>query len=267
MCTAINMLSSDLFGRTLDLEQSLGEEIIITPSGFDFNGFKTKYSIIGVAAERCGMPLYFDGMNERGLCAAALSYPQFAFYNEEKKGALNIPSYSLLPYILGSCENVEDAQKLLFQVNVTNASFSKELPPSPLHWMISDKSSSICAEPDRDGLSLHPDRFNVLTNSPGFDHHALRVCDCMSLTPAPPKNRRLHTIPAEWALWGFPVTFPQALGLSAPFFLLITRISPKNPWGISFILWTRWRSRTVSSLQKTARASVPFTPPAPTEKI
>lgn len=189
MCTAINIKSSELFGRTLDLERSYGEEVVITPTGYDFGGFRTKYSIIGVAAVKEDIPLYFDGMNEKGLCAAALNYPHFAVYRKKKADALNLPSFQLLPYILGNCSSVEEAFRLLSEANITDASFSRELPPSPLHWIISDRNSSICAEPNKDGLSLHEDPFNVLTNAPSFEYHSLKVCDLMDVSPLPPKNR------------------------------------------------------------------------------
>ena len=188
MCTAINMRSTELFGRTLDLEKSLGEEIVITPSGYNFTRFRTRYSIIGVAAVRNGIPLYFDGMNEKGLCAAALNYPQFAVYGKEKAGALNLPSFDFLPYVLGNCESVEDAYSLLSNANITDTPFSAEISPSPLHWIIADKISSLCAEPDKNRLNLYPNPFNVLTNAPDFNYHTLRICDCMALSPDPSKN-------------------------------------------------------------------------------
>ena len=188
MCTAVNIKSSGLFGRTLDLEKSYGEEIVITPTGHPFGAFHTKYSIIGVAAVINDTPLYFDGMNERGLCAAALNYPRFAVYHKEKPDCLNLPSFQLLPYILGNCESVDEAWALLSEVNVTDTPFSEALPPSPLHWIISDKDSSICAEPNGEGLTLHRNPYDLLTNAPSFDYHSLRVCDYMGLSPRPPKN-------------------------------------------------------------------------------
>ena len=188
MCTAVNMRTSNLFGRTLDLERSFDQEVVVTPSGFSFGEFRTKYSIIGVAATKNNTPLYFDGMNETGLCAAALNYPNFAFYNKKKTGLLNLPSYLILPYVLGNCATVREAWELLSWVNVTDTAFSKELPPSPLHWIISHKDSSICAEPHKGGLTLRHDQFDVLTNAPDFDYHSLRVCDYMALSPHQPKN-------------------------------------------------------------------------------
>ena len=190
MCTAINMhKSSHLFGRTLDLEINLGQEVIQTPKDFPYEGFKTKYSIIGAGIVRDGIPLYFDGMNEQGLCAAALNYPNFAFYRKEKNACLNLPSYALLPYILGNCANLNEARELLYKINITDTPFSPHTPPSPLHWIFADNMGAICAEPERNGLRVHEDIFGVLTNAPSFEHHQLRVCDLSGISPTPPENR------------------------------------------------------------------------------
>ena len=190
MCTAISMLGSrHLFGRTLDLEMSLGEQVVITPAHFSFGSFSTKYSIIGAAIVRDGVPLYFDGMNEKGLCAAALNYPDHAFYNEEKAGMLNTPSFDLLPLILGLCENAAEVRELLGKINITDTPFSDDLRPTPLHWLIADKDLALCAEPDRCGLSVYDDPYRVLTNSPPFPYQRLRLCDYMALSPEPPENK------------------------------------------------------------------------------
>ena len=189
MCTAIAIkYPQPIFGRTLDLEKSYGEEVVITPSGFSFCKSKTKYSIIGIGIVKNNLPLYFDGMNEAGLWCAALNYPQFAFYVKEKAGALNIPSYSLLPYILGNCASVEEAEKLLSGVNITDLPFSPELKPTPLHWMLSDGKRTLVAEPDRQGLSIYDNDVGIMTNAPQFPYQRLRLCDYSGLSAAPREN-------------------------------------------------------------------------------
>ena len=212
MCTAVNMRVSDLFGRTLDLERGFGEEVVVAPSEFSFGHFRTKYSIIGVAAVRNNTPLYFDGMNEAGLCAAALNFPKFAFYNKKKADLLNLPSYLILPYILGNCANVDEAWELLRRVNVTDTPFSEELPPSPLHWIISDGNSSICAEPEESRLILHHDRFDVLTNAPSFDYHSIRISDFMGMSAHDPTNRICPRISLDYYSRGL-----GAMGLPGDF--------------------------------------------------
>ena len=70
MCTAINLHGyRHLFGRTLDLECSYGECAVIAPRGFGFDflyegRLESTPSIIGIAAVRDGVPLFYDAINE-----------------------------------------------------------------------------------------------------------------------------------------------------------------------------------------------------------
>ena len=104
MCTAVSLRKRGFyFGRTLDNDSSFGEEVVIAPRGFYLRGAREHYAIIGMATVREGYPLYYDGMNEKGLCMAGLNFPGNAGYNPPSAGAENVPQYNLLPHILGSC--------------------------------------------------------------------------------------------------------------------------------------------------------------------
>ena len=75
MCTAI--CYGGLAGRTLDLEFSFGEEVVISPRGFAreyvcLGRLEQKNAILGTALWHSGVPMYYDGMSERGLYMAAL---------------------------------------------------------------------------------------------------------------------------------------------------------------------------------------------------
>ena len=88
MCTAITYKTKDFyFGRTLDLEYSYNEEVIITPRNYKFNfrnfgAVNSHYAIIGMAYEMDSYPLYYDAVNEKGLCMAGLSFPESCRYFE-----------------------------------------------------------------------------------------------------------------------------------------------------------------------------------------
>ena len=95
MCTAISYKTKDFyFGRTLDYEISYGERIVITPRDFKLEFRKTfdiehHYAMIGMAAVANDYPLYFDAMNEKGVCMAGLNFPDNAKYYEEKNISTN----------------------------------------------------------------------------------------------------------------------------------------------------------------------------------
>lgn len=188
MCTAINMLDDGLFGRTLDYEKSFGQQVVISPRGFSFGSFKAEYSIIGIAAVAGKMPLYFDGMNECGLCGGALNFPDCAVYHPDREGRINLASYELLAYILGSCRDVEGAKDALKNINITAKSFSERLPSTALHWIFADGKSAVTVESVGDGLRVYDNPYGVLTNSPDFSFHTTRLADFMTLRADYPKN-------------------------------------------------------------------------------
>ncbi len=191
MCTAI--FDDGFFGRTLDLECSYGENVVITPRGYRFNYLYEKdngeNSIIGVAHIENGVPLYYDGMNEMGLCMAGLNFPKYVVYLPHCEGKINIASFELIPYILKSCDTVSDAISVLKNINITNDFFSPTLSATPLHWMIADKSSAIVVESGANGLKIHKNPYGVMTNSPDFNYHKANLCNYMGISGETPENR------------------------------------------------------------------------------
>ena len=157
MCTAISVTVGDnYFGRNLDYEHTFGEKIVITPRNyvFDFrNGVRCDkhYAIIGMALPMNEYPLYFDATNEKGLSMAGLNFPENAIYNKNLTGRENVASFEFIPWILTQCKDISDAEALIGKINITNECFEKDIIPTPLHWMISDKNKSLTVEQTKDG--------------------------------------------------------------------------------------------------------------------
>ena len=195
MCTAINLHGyRHLFGRTLDLECSYGECAVIAPRGFGFDflyegRIENTPNIIGIAAVRDGVPLFYDAINEYGLGVAALNFPAYAKYQGVRTGAFNIASYELIPWVLTVCKSTEEAKALLSKTNITQDAFSADMPQTPLHWIISDRERSIVAEPQSDGLSVYENPYEVLTNSPPFPYQTAQLARYMGVGAVPQENR------------------------------------------------------------------------------
>ena len=193
MCTAVSVTAGDhYFGRNLDYEITFGEKICIAPRNFTLefkNGEKltSHYAIMGVAVNE-SMPLYFDAVNEKGLCAAGLNFPHNAYYFKPVNGKDNIASFEVIPWILSKCSNVESARKLLCNINITDTAFSDGLQPSPLHWSISDRGESIVLEQTKDGVKIYDNPTGILTNSPSFDVQLFNLNNYISVSPEEPKN-------------------------------------------------------------------------------
>ncbi len=212
MCTAINLTEKPhLFGRTLDLEYSLDEEVVITPRRFVFDFLHEgkcfeHNAIIGAAHVSGGIPLYYDAMNEKGLCAAALRLPALTFYHEKKPEMRNLASFELIPYILCNFSSAAEAKSALKDVNITPESFSGELAATQLHWIVGDGNESFVVESLENGLRIYDNPYGVLTNAPDFptmcntfEKHGEPMLGDLSSSSRFIRavNAKTHTLPAE----------------------------------------------------------------------
>ena len=201
MCTAATYATKDFyFGRTLDYEYSYGEEVTVTPRKFPFSfchagNLASHYAIVGMAHVAGGFPLYYDGVNEKGLCMAGLNFVGNAVYGKPVAGKDNVAQFEFIPWILGQCASVREARERLGRLNLTDTPFSGDLPAAQLHWMIADRDGAIVVESRGDGLHVFDDPAGVLTNNPPFEEQMLHLSDFMNLSPAPPVNRFSEKVP------------------------------------------------------------------------
>ena len=182
------------FGRNMDIEYSFGESVVITPRNFPIftkrsGTFASHYAMIGMATVSGGYPLYAEAANEKGLCMAGLNFPSNAKYLDERdcSGKLIAP-YELIPFLLGTCENLEQARDALRSVSIVAIPFSAELPLAPLHWIISDASGSLTLECTESGAHVYDNPFGVLTNNPPFLFHCENVRQYLHLSARYPEN-------------------------------------------------------------------------------
>jgi len=194
MCTAISYTQNHhWFGRNLDMECSFGEEIIITPRNYriDFRSKSSSFkhhAIIGTGIVKDTYPLYYDAANEHGLAMAALRYAD-AKYSAPISGKDNIASFELILWVLSQCKNIDETKKLLKKANVTNTAFTKDMPPSPLHWIISDKKTSLTLECESGETKIYENPIGVLTNMPSFDKQLFNLNNYINLTANHPEIR------------------------------------------------------------------------------
>lgn len=218
MCTAVGHLDQDFyFGRTLDYHCSFGEEVVLTPRNFplvfrDWGTLKHHYAIIGMAHVAQGYPLYYDGINELGLGMAGLNFVGNAHYGACEPGKENIAHFELVPWLLGSCGNVEEVLSCVERLRITDRVFSRDLPPAQLHWLIGDRNRAVVLEATREGVRAYDNPVGVLTNNPTFDIQMQHLNNYMQLSSKPPKNRFAPGIQLEQYSRGM-----GALGLPGDF--------------------------------------------------
>ena len=208
MCTAASYKTKDFyFGRTLDYEFSYGDEIVVLPRehplSFRHCGrLDRHYAIIGMAYVAGSDPLFYDGINEKGLGMAGLNFVGNAHYFKPAQGFDNVAQFEFIPWILSRCATVRDARELLSRINLTDEAYSPQLPPAQLHWIIADRDEAITVESMRGGLKIYDNPVGVLTNNPPFDQQMLALSNYMSLSPKQPENR-----------WGIPLeTYSRGMG-------------------------------------------------------
>ena len=194
MCTAASYRTKDLyFGRNLDYEFSYGDEVTITPRNYPFTfrragEMRTHYAMIGMAYVAEEYPLYYDAVNEKGLCIAGLNFVGNAACQSETDGKDNISVFELIPWLLGQCADLNEVRALLAKLNLVDIPFNAQLPTAKLHWLITDRTGSITVEAVADGLHVYENPVEVLTNNPPFPMQLFQLNNYMALSPESPKN-------------------------------------------------------------------------------
>ncbi|MCM1161260.1 MAG: choloylglycine hydrolase [Roseburia sp.] len=194
MCTAATYKTKDFyFGRTLDYEFSYGDEIVVTPRNycFDFrnNGkMENHYAIIGMAHVAEDYPLYYDGVNEKGLGMAGLNFVGNAEYKDLVQDKDNVAVFEFIPWILAQCASVKEARALLEKINLVHTPFNEKLPVASLHWIIADKTEAITVESVKEGIFVYDNPVGVLTNNPPFEQQMFQLNNYMNLSARNPEN-------------------------------------------------------------------------------
>ncbi len=195
MCTAVSVNGESFyFGRTLDYDFSYPSQVVIAPRSFPFEMLRAEplyrhYCIMGMAYVVRGYPLFFDGVNEEGLCMAGLNFEGYGVFSQADFAHENIASFELIPYILGTCRNVPEARAALSEINITGESFSPQLTPAPLHYLIADSVEAIVLEATKEGVKIYDNPVGVLTNNPPFPFQMQNLANYMNVSPGVGENR------------------------------------------------------------------------------
>jgi len=239
MCTAISFKTNDhYFGRNLDLEYHYNESVIITPRNHSLSFRHTSpmqhhYAMIGIGIIETNYPLYYDAVNEFGLCAAGLHFPGNAHYFPWNENAVNIASFELVPWILSKFKTVKELLYELPYINITDTAFNENYAPSPLHWLVSDAEGSIVIECTKEGLKIYDNQFGILTNNPPFHFHSLNLTQYLNLTASEPINRfspKLNIVPFSHGVgaFGLPGDASSASRFIRAAFHKLNSTHPKN---------------------------------------
>lgn len=191
MCTAMAYRNCGLyFLRNFDYERSFSESIATVSRNFPLHfrhqaAISEHYALLGVARIENNYPLFFDAMNEHGLCMAGLNFVNNAVYKKPLVGFFNIAHFELIPWVLSQCKSVSEASALLKRTSVADDVFNELTPQAELHWIIADNAETIVIEPSADGLKIYKNDVHVLTNNPSFPVQRESLNQYYALSPMP----------------------------------------------------------------------------------
>lgn len=201
MCTAVSYQTDHFyFGRNLDYEISYGEQVCLMPRRFPLPlrhlpTLHTHYALLGMAHVEAGYPLFYDAVNETGLCMAGLNFSASAAYARPAAGRTNVSQFELIAWLLATCKDLSAARTALRTLNLVGTPFSARLPAAQLHWMLADKTGALVLESTKDGLHVYENPAGVLTNEPPFPMQLFSLNHYAALSARQPENRFSARLP------------------------------------------------------------------------
>lgn len=147
MCTAATYKTDGFyFGRTLDYEFSYGDEIVVTPRRFPlaFSGGKAlseHFALLGMAHVADGYPLYYDAMNEKGLCMAGLNFVGNAVYAAPRGGEGDVAQFEFIPWVARAVRLRFRGTRAAREGRISPARpvFRRPSRRAASHWLLADQ--------------------------------------------------------------------------------------------------------------------------------
>ncbi|MGB0135232.1 linear amide C-N hydrolase [Dokdonella sp.] len=195
-CTGIVMRAQDgtvVPGRTMEFGFDMHSNIIAIPAGTKITtlgldpaekGFtySVKYGFLG--ANGLDMPIVFDGMNSEGLYFGALYFAGDAVFGKVTDANRNqaVSSEELGNWILGQFATVQEVRAALPSISIVGTHIDAIDSVAPFHYAVTDATgASIVVEYTKNGLHIHDNTVNVITNNPPYDWHLTNLRNYIGL--------------------------------------------------------------------------------------
>jgi len=196
-CTGILLKAEDgsiVTGRTVEFGIDIDMSVAIIPRNVKFVGdipngkgmpYKSKYAAAGIYC--FDNKKLMDGMNEKGLVAAAFYFSGYAKYAQitTDNQAKALSPVEFPNWILTQFATIEEVKAALRSVVIAPTIQSDWGPtPPPMHYIVYDKyGKSLVIEPIDGTLVVHENVIGVITNSPTFDWQLTNLSNFINLTP------------------------------------------------------------------------------------
>lgn len=195
-CTGLLLTSEDktpVSGRTVEFGSDIEMSLAVIPRNYTFTGvtpqgnglkYTAKYGAAGIYC--FDQQVLMDGINEKGLVAAAFYFPGYASYatitKQNQSKALSPVEFP--NWILTQFSTIEEVKAALSSVVIAPTVFkSWGTTPPPMHYIVYDSSGkSLVIEPLNGTLVHHENPLGTFTNSPTFDWHLTNLRNFINLS-------------------------------------------------------------------------------------
>jgi choloylglycine hydrolase len=195
-CTGIVLKADDgtvVRARTLEFAVDLNSDVILLPRGYARTGttpdgksgktWTAKYASLG--ANGLGLPVLFDGLNEKGLSAGLFYFPNMAKYQPYSPSDANktIAPWELGSYILDNFASVDEVRENVPNILVGEVVYGPWKFVPGVHFIVQDATGKSLVIEYVDGkLNLHDDPLGVMSNTPTFDWHMTNLRNYVNLS-------------------------------------------------------------------------------------
>src|SRR5438128_4435036 len=141
-----------------------------TPDGKEGLKWKAKYASVG--ANGVGLPVLFDGLNEKSPAAGTFYIPTSARYMPytAADAGKTIAQWEVGSWILENFASVEEVKANIGNIVVPAVVFGEWGFAPEAHYIVHDASGkSIVIEYVGGQLNVHENQLGVITNSPAFN--------------------------------------------------------------------------------------------------
>lgn len=199
MCTSFLLKSIDggaIYGRSMEFGMPLRSQMMVSPRGYAYQGigvdgkagtglkWTSKYAVAGMNV--LGLPVYVDGMNEKGLVGGLLNAPFTAQYQDvtQADSEKSINSSQMLLFALTNFATVDEV-KAGFEKIFVNCSTVREYnnQTPAVHVPLHDANgNSIVIEYIKGKLTITDNPTHVCTNDPVLSEHFTDIGRYANLT-------------------------------------------------------------------------------------
>jgi choloylglycine hydrolase len=195
-CTGILLTAADgtvVHARTLEFAIDLKSDVILVPRGYARTGttpdgkpgkiWTAKYASLG--ANGLGLPVLFDGLNEKGLSAGLFYFPNYAKYQPyaATDSSKTIAPWELGSYILDNFASVDEVKENVPKILVGEVEYGPWKMVPGVHFIVQDAlGKSLVIEYVDGKLNFHDDPLGVMTNAPTFDWHMTNLSNYVKIS-------------------------------------------------------------------------------------